>query len=215
MASTAITPQTLEADTFARKVMEEDLVVTGPVNGYLYAQRRGVKDAELYRTLCVSSARRYYWTYTCRFTETGAGGGTNTVKLTPGANSAMRLISMRVTMCDAAAGRATQVVHLDEDGATVGTYASASIDQQYLVLPSVGGTASSASNIGQSCGLEIPGDGSSLAVTAAALAQNEYFDVSVCFELIGTSTAPTVTHTSTGTASTGTASQDEVTEVVV
>ena len=91
--------------------------------------------------------------------------------------------------------------------------AAASPDNQGLYLPSIGSVATTVNNTIQSKDFVVVGDGSYLQVYAAALAQNEYFDVVLSCELFGTSTAPTVTHTSSGTASTGTASQNEVTEV--
>lgn len=47
----SIETETLNPDIFARKVAEGGLDVTGPIQGYLYASRRGVKDDVVYRCL--------------------------------------------------------------------------------------------------------------------------------------------------------------------
>jgi hypothetical protein len=202
--------QTLSATAFAEKVIEHGLRVVGPYQGYAYAALETDDGYDMFRT--IQGTPRRFWTYTNRFTETGAAGGNNTVRITPAANTAIRIIAMEIAMCDAGGARSVAVFVDNEDNAHLAYVGTANIDNQTIDLPSLGAVVT-ASNAVVMKDMTIVGDGSNLYMLATALAQNEYFDVRCCCELTGGSTAPTVTHTSSGTASTGTPTQNEVTEV--
>ena len=185
MASTAITPQTLEPDTFARKVIEDRLRVEGPIRGYLYAQKEGMKDDELYRTYASKK-----WIYQARrvATQANAGGGSVRADISVATGQVARLITSHVV------NSGTNGLNLwkrDEDAANavyLGSVASAAATN--ASLPNLG-TSTASANVAFSHGMLIsPGQTLSFDQTVAG-AQNDTITIAIELELYNLPTLPT------------------------
>lgn len=186
MAFTAITPITLEADTFALKVLERNLKVEGPLQGFIYA----MEGEKLYRTY---EKKRYFWHYKSTFKQTNAAGGAIVVTITNGDQTAMRLVSMR---CENSGNNGVGVRPIgtattaDYQGvwASVGAAAGTNLN-----LPTSGTASSSSANMSTSENGLVVGNNSRVVVyQTGAGVQNDELLVIATFELLTNATAPSI-----------------------
>lgn len=183
----AITPQTLQPDTFARKVIEDRLEVRGPYQGYFYAGIAGKIDGELYR---VFAGKKWLWQSRIIFQQTNAAGGAIISDYSLANEQYARLVEARMTN---SGNNGIVIAVYDEDnaytlplasvGAAAGTVAN---------LPSIGTAASASNNLASSVNLILlPGQKLGFVQSGAGV-QNDTSTVALSLELYNLGTEPTI-----------------------
>lgn len=184
----AITTQTLEPDTFARKVIEDRLEVRGPIRGYLYAARSGQKDDVLYRTYASKK-----WVYQSRivYQQTNVAGGVITADYAVASGQLARIISVKALN---SGNNGIVVVVNDEDNAehSMRLVSVAAGGGTYGGVPNIGAAGSTSAHLMDSLGFVLaPGQKLTISQTAAGV-QNDTLTVAMTLELYNLPTLPTI-----------------------
>ena len=141
------------------------------------------------------------WAYRAVFKESGAGGGTITVDVTPGAGNEMLIMSIHMGADNYGANR-TVTVRLEDsaNNRIQDIFSSGTIDNTHTNLPLIGSdsTLGDWSKLGGQ-GFIVSGT-DSLTFIAASLAQNEELTIAIRARLKGK--MPAITAASTGTIGT-------------
>lgn len=182
----------LDKDAFMRLVTEGHLQVEGPSAGYLYTGRQGKSGWELYKT---ANNPWYIWQMHRILTQTNGAGGALQLNIAMPAGVVGKLVALR------AVNSGTNTVYMyrfDEDAALVLPLAAvASAAGTSADLPSVGGAASAAGNLVNTCDMWF-GSGEYMAClnTLAGL-QNDTLTVAAVF-LLSQNQEPIINTTGSG-----------------
>jgi hypothetical protein len=202
--------QTLSATAFAEKVIEHGLRAVGPYQGYMYAALETDDGYDMFRT---PQKARYFWSYRQACTQDNAGGGNLIAIITPAVNSAF--IPFAGSMI-ASGNRAVTILLQNGDGNTIGNISvvGAVAGAQGTIAPAPG--AYTATAVGQSIHEKPIAYPNAINAVVTSAAQTETATLVLYGELLGTSTAPTVSWaTSGGTPNAAAASENTVTTVQV
>lgn len=181
--------QTLDPDTFAKRVLDKKLAVAGPIRGYLYASDRGTDSEVLYKTLFKAK-----WLYQARrvATQANAAGGAIKIDIAP--------VEGQVLILDLAnfgnsGNNGINIKVLDEDDATTGILASVGAAAGTYVSvpnhPAAAAASTATATMASSVELLVPYGSKFAFEQSAAGAQNDTATLGVMLVLIGKETEPT------------------------